>query len=426
MIKRLRRRFIIIMMALITIVLAVTFTSQIITSANDMKTSSLRNLDQGMPKEAPDLLLDVPPEKKDDFMIRPFDDHSPFSSVYITYTDDLQIIDIKNQSGDFSSEHAVEILESALKQDKTTGVLSAYELRYKIFNTDNPDHIIGFIDISYERSFIAQQIINYAIIGLASLGAFFIISLILSKIAVKPIASAWEKQQQFVADASHELKTPITIMLTNTSILLSEKNEVPGKARKWIVYIEQEAKQMRKLVEDLLFLARLDAVDQKQVFSPIDLSDVVSLSALPFEPLYFESGKTLESEITPKLSIYGDAVKIKQLVSILLDNALKFSLPDSEVKLALKKENDKAVLTVSNPCVPIEKEGLTKIFDRFYRMDSARTRGSNSYGLGLAIAKEIVELLGGRITVKSGSDDMLTFTVIFPLISPVKSKKSHA
>jgi signal transduction histidine kinase len=276
--------------------------------------------------------------------------------------------------------------------------------------------VIGFIDISYERNFIRQQVINYCLIGIASLIAFFIISLVLSKIAIKPVQTAWKKQQQFVADASHELKTPITVVLANTSILLSGSVKDTGEQKKWISYIELEARRMKKLVEDMLFLARVDSKEKEEVFTKISLSDAVLTSTLPFEAVMYEYHKTLKCDIGEGLYIKGDAGQIKQLVYILLDNANKYAKEDSEVKVSLKKEGAKAALSVNNSGEPIDSKDIGHIFDRFIRADKARTGGKNSYGLGLAIAKEIAEFHGGKISVESNIDEGTTFSIVLPLV----------
>ena len=420
MIKHLKRRFIIVMMSLISTVLIIIFAVQIISSAERMKSDSLRGLDLGV-----NHLITEPPmqeAEKPDIKDRSFNGPSPFSTVYISYSEEGTINTVYSINNDFDLEKAEVILAKALKQKNLIGTLPEFSLRYKAFQMDDGTSVMGFIDMSYELAFLRQQIYNFLLIGVLSLSAFFAISLLLSTIAVKPIAVAWNKQQQFIADASHELRTPITVLLANTSILLSEREGLTKKTKKWLTRIDEEAKQMKRLVEDLLFLARMDAGGRGEVLNTVDFSDIVQNSALAFDPVAFEHGKQIESNITPNLKILGDEGKIKQLTSILLDNALKFSVPQSSISVALKKENERAVLSIHNQSEPIDPETLEKLFDRFYKADNARTRESNSYGLGLAIAKEIVDMMNGAIFAEQHIETGITFTAYFPLIKSRQSK----
>ena len=253
MIKKLKRRFIFIMMALITFVMVTAFSTLIISSAAKMKTESLNDLNMDYSRAnalMEDNVFDKLPDKPSGGFIRPFDGYSHFSTFFVTVNDSGEIVEIDDFSRNLTHDTAKEAVEGALADGNQTGVISSMNLRYAVYGSENK--IIGFVDISYERSFISQQIIYYSFIGLGSLIAFFIVSLILSNIAVRPVDKAWKKQQQFVADASHELKTPITVMLANTSILLSEEGLDRKQAEKWIGNIDYEAKHMRKLVEDLL------------------------------------------------------------------------------------------------------------------------------------------------------------------------------
>lgn len=421
MIKHLRRRFIIIMMSLISTVLIIIFAVQIISSAEKMKSDSLRGLDLSIEHlmKAPPLDIVEKPDTKD----RSFNGPSPFSTVYISYNEDGMIDTVYTINNDFDLEKAEVILAKALKQKNLIGTLPEFSLRYKAFQMDDGTSVMGFIDISYELAFLRQQIYNFLLIGALSLSVFFAISLLLSNIAVKPIAVAWTKQQQFIADASHELRTPITVLLANTSILLSEREGLTQKTKKWVTRIDEEAKQMKRLVEDLLFLARMDAGGRGEVLNTVDFSDIVQNSALAFDPVAFEHGKQIEANITPDLKILGDEGKIKQLTSILLDNALKFSVPESTIGVTLKKENEKAVLSIHNQSEPIDPGTLEKLFDRFYKADNARTRENNSYGLGLAIAKEIVDMMNGKIHAEYQVEKGMTFTAYFPIIKSRQLKQ---
>ncbi len=420
MIRALRIRLIVITMLLASIVLAVTFTVQIVSSQNRMTSESLRSLDvqysrlvqSGHYNDSPNpVILNFNPRDK------PFDGDSAFSTFFVTIDSAGAIISIDDFSRELTDETAQSAVSLATDQDRQTGTISSLSLRFNSYDNGDGTNSIGFIDISFERNFIRQQLINYALIGLGSLVAFFLISLLLSAVAVRPVRKAWQQQQQFVADASHELKTPITVMLANTSILLSGKLKDRKDELKWITYIDHEARRMKKLVEDLLFLARSDAGKQVVLHDSIFLSDIISESTLLFEAVLFEAGRRLDAQIDEDIRISGDQGQIRQLIDILLDNAAKHALPDTIIRVRLYRENNKACLTVNNASDPIPEEDLAHIFDRFFRIDQARTRAQGSYGLGLAIASKIVDSHHGKISVESDSAHGITFKVSFPLSS---------
>jgi signal transduction histidine kinase len=387
-----------------------------------MKNDSFRNLEEDyyrmfaiVVKDRPPIIHSadaLPQDQQNPETFTPFNRHSPFSAFFVTIDESGTIITIDDLSNSITEDTAQEAVSMALSQNKIAGEINQLDLRYSTYKVDKENTTLGFVDISFEKDFISQQIINYCLIGLGSLLTFFFISQILSRMATKPIAKAWQQQQQFVADASHELKTPITVMLANTSILLSSKNEINSQDRKWISYIDLEAKQMKTLVENLLFLARTDSNETSNLYSSISLSDIIQESLLPFEAVIFESGKELQSEIDSNIFINGDSDQIKQLISILLDNAIKYTKGDTCIKVRLYQENKKAILTVNNPSEAINKEDINKIFNRFFRIDEARTRTNNSYGLGLSIAKEIVNSHNGEISLKNDNTSGTTVKVI--------------
>lgn len=417
-IKRLQRRFVFVMMAMVTVVLLIVFSALIISLSNRMREDSLHNLDKNRMHLQDDQPMDYradDPYKTDDTRDRPFGDKSPFSTFFVILDANNAVTSTVDFKNDFTEETITAAVNGALSQGKTAGDIQRLSLRYKVYATSTNQRAIGFIDISFEKNFLSKQILNYCFIGGGGLLAFFLVSLVLSAIAVRPVKKAWKQQQQFIADASHELKTPITVMLANTSILLSEQKQTKKEANRWISNIDVEAKHMKKLVEDLLFLARVDAKDKKKEHTALYLGNIVYESVLPFEALMFESDKKLDMDITQGIKAMGDAGQIKQLVAILLDNALKYSPKDTTVTVRLTKDNNKAMLSVNNQSEPIAKEDLPQIFDRFVRIDESRNRDQSSYGLGLAIAKEIVVAHKGRIHVDYGEKRGITFMITLPM-----------
>ena len=226
---------------------------------------------------------------------------------------------------------------------------------------------------------------------------------------------AWQQQRQFVADASHELKTPLTVILASTDIVLSHPSDLVSDQAKWLSNTREEARQMKGLVEDLLFLARSD--DARLAFRPMEtgLSQLVEGCLLPFEPVAFEAGVTLTAELSPGLTVQGDESQLRRLVRILLDNGVKYAGgPQPAVTVTLVRQQDKIRLTVHNTGDPIPPEHLPHLFERFYRADPSRDRAQGGYGLGLAIANSIVLSHRGRLTVTSTREAGTSFSVLLP------------
>ena len=217
-----------------------------------------------------------------------------------------------------------------------------------------------------------------------------------------PGGKAWQQQRQFVADASHELKTPLTVLLADADILLAHPEQTIDSQRKWVEYIQDEARRMKELVEDLLFLARNDsAAEKERKRQPVVLSDVCWNCMLSFEPVAFERGAQVNGDIDPEVRLLGDEGQLRRLVTILLDNACKYAGPAGVVTLRLGRSGERVTLTVHNTGEAISAEDQQHLFERFYRTDAARDRQKGGYGLGLSIVKEIIQAHGENIDVVS-------------------------
>ncbi len=272
----------------------------------------------------------------------------------------------------------------------------------------------AFAGLSWEQGAIRRQVLTAALVLGAALAGFFVVSLFLSRWLVKPVEESWKRQRQFVADASHELKTPITVLLADADILLSHPDDTVREQRLWVEHIQDEGLRMKGLVQDLLFLARGDAAGPERPQGRADLSEVCEECVMSFEPVAFEAGLTLESAVAPGVSVTGSGEDLRRLCAILLDNACKYGEEGGRVTVTLTM-GDKAVLTVHNTGQPIPAEAQPHLFERFYRADAARNREQGGYGLGLAIAASIVERRRGRITVQSAAGEGTAFTVTLPL-----------
>ena len=309
-----------------------------------------------------------------------------------------------------NSELLQEILLACVEHPENEGRLKEYGLRY--LRRDEGLYVrIVFADMSMETETLRKMVKSQLMIAFVALLPLLGVSILLSRWAVAPVEKAWKQQRQFLSDASHELKTPLTVILSNAELL--EASELDERPRRWTENIRAESGRMKTLVEEMLTLARADNAPPASVYGEVSLSEIALDCALSFEPVAFEAGKPLLYEIAPELKVSGDAEKLRRLVSILLDNALKYGADGGAVSLTLERLDRQAKLTVSNPGTPIPPETLSHIFERFYRGDASRGE-SSGFGLGLSIADAVVR--EHKAVIRAESDEMSTrFLVLFPL-----------
>lgn len=305
-----------------------------------------------------------------------------------------------------------ELIQTVYTADKLTGVVEKYELRYKVVPEIFSQRLI-FVDISGQRTALDSLIQSSLVVGALAMAAFFVISLLMSRWAVRPVEKAWAQQKQFVSDASHELKTPLTVIMSNAELLQSPDFDTESKNR-FTDSILLMTQQMRSLVDGMLELARADNGQVKKAFTTVDLSQELMDAVLPFEPLFYEKGLLLESNIQPDIRVQGSNRHLRQILEILLDNAAKYSAPGIVAIELQRQGRGHCLLTVSNPGEPIGQKDLKRIFERFYRADAARSR-DGSFGLGLSIADAIVKEHQGKIWAESNATGN-RFCVLLPMI----------
>lgn len=286
-------------------------------------------------------------------------------------------------------------------------------LRYKKVITLSGSKV-AFADRSIETSSFNDLLYTLIIIGTIIILVFFIIIIFLSKWALAPVKKSWEQQKQFLADASHELKTPLTIILTNLKILESHKSSTIQDELKWIENSNEEALRMKELIDSMLFLAKSEYSKTPQSYSKIDFSDILMRKVLAFESIAYENGLTIKDNIESNVFLEGDLVQLNQLISILLDNAYKYSKENTEIEISLSKDQKNIYLVVTNFGNPLSEDDLIYVFERFYRAEESRSREQGGYGLGLSIAKSIVDLHKGQIKAELYKDDGNSFKVILP------------
>lgn len=270
---------------------------------------------------------------------------------------------------------------------------------------------IVFLDVTAQLKIITNLIYTFSIVALVMLAVIYLTSRYFANRSIEPVREAFDKQKQFIADASHELKTPLAVINTNADVLLANSDETIRSQSKWLQHIKSETERMKTLTNDLLYLTQMDDARGLMIFVPFDLSEAVESVILTMEAVIFEKELSFTYDIEPRLTVTGSSEQIKQVVMILLDNAIKYTNPRGSIHLSLKKQHNHLLLRVTNTGEGIAPEHLDNIFDRFYRVDASRSRKHGGYGLGLAIAKSIVEQHKGKISVKSVPNEKTTFDV---------------
>lgn len=301
------------------------------------------------------------------------------------------------------------ILKDCLGQNQREGVVQAYHLRY--LRQDNGLYEkLAFADMSMEQAMLREMMGSYLVIGAAALLLLLGVAVLLSWWATRPVERAWRQQRQFLSDASHELKTPLTVILSNAEML--DAASLEDRPARWADNIRSEARRMKTLVEEMLTLARADSTAPAAVLGEVSLSEAAEDCALAFEPVAFEAGKSLEYRLAEDVRVLGDGEKLRRLASILLDNAIKYGAPGGAVSLTLESRERQAALTVSNPG-EIPAEQLPRLFERFYRADASRGEQSG-FGLGLSIAAAIAREHRGTLRAES-ADGVTRFVFTLPL-----------
>ena len=420
MIRKFKIRFIIITMTLVGIVSFVAFFSIGVANYRDIKTSVEDALMHAV--ESDPLGHDELPS------LGPGDDGArkggnkmagtriPIYSVTVYFGDLDHIIVNSSSTAQMDTETAAKVVAAALSSGKELGSLSEYGLYYRV-STSLTGYRVAFADTGVVSESIGKSALMLFGFWFILMLALFAITLFLSRYVARPVENAWKEQQRFIADASHELKTPLTIIMADATILAESPEKTIAEQRTWVEGISVEAGRMQQLTEDMLALAQADAgIDRSQLMSEMDLSSVVEMQVLQFDAVAFERGLIIESDVESDLHIIGDSLRIENMVKTLLENACKYSEKPGTIDVAMYRQKNSAVFTVHNGGKPIPPEDLPHLFDRFYRSDKARVHEGEtaSFGLGLSIAKSTVELHDGSIGVKS-DETGTTFTVELPL-----------
>lgn len=389
MLKKLRVKFVLINMGIVAAMLVIIFSLVFHFTKSDLDKQSYATLQS--------LCRSV---QQPGGMIRPGDDvQLPYFVVQISIHGD--VVASGNTYLNLSDEGLVqELIQTVYTADSASGYIEQYDLLYGKVHDLGHQKIV-FVDISSQNAALSSLVQVSVLIGVVSLVVFLGFSILLAGWAIRPVEKAWQQQRQFVSDASHELKTPLTVIMSNAELL--QDADCAGENRQqFIESILTMSRHMRALVEGLLELARADNGKVRSCFEKLNVDAVITDAVLQFEPVFYERGLLLESSIQPDIRCVGSRQHLHQLVDILLDNAAKYSAPGIVSVRLQRQGRSRCLLTVSNPGEPIPQEDLTRIFERFYRADQARSR-TGSFGLGLSIAKSIVQEHSGKIWAESNT-----------------------
>ena len=343
------------------------------------------------------------PEPVPEFTESPMFQLSTFYTVAVSYDGD--VLEIKNESPTVHTDDDLKAMaERIIKGDRTDG----RENNLAFYKADKD----GYTLVTFKDNTVinegAMTLFRYTLIfGGVALAVFFFLSMFLARKIVDPLEESYQKQKQFISDAGHELKTPVSVVSANAELLAREIGD-----NTWLRNIQYENERMGMLVGQLLELARTESVTPQT--ERIHLSRLVDGEALPFESVAFEGGLVLKTNIAANIDVVGNSTQLKQIVSILLDNAIRHSKEQGEVYLSLTKEHGFAKISVINKGDEIPEEQRARIFERFYRVDTARNGEGKHYGLGLAIAKAIAASHKGHIAVRC-FDGFVEFGVWLPL-----------
>ncbi len=411
MLKRLKRKFVVIVMVLVGAVLVAVLGSSYVSAARAQEAiiadSLSHTIHRGM-------------ESFPTFGEKPRGNDSQRSNNLLSLLVDVSVGGIVLQTSDapvvISSEALADVIMRVVVDGQTEGTDPETHLSWLATTLDEGGWRIAIVDTSTSEAMLRELAMHDVAIVLVALTVLLAITWWLADWALSPVEAAWEQQRRFVADASHELKTPLAVILANLQILKADPG-IGDDARPWVESTEEEAQHMKALVGDLLQLARSDesvagVAGGAMRHEDIDLSDLVESATLEFDAVAFERGCLLESEVEEGVHVTGDPEWMGRLVRILVDNACKYGAEGTTVTVRLARSGSKAALSVHNTGAPIDEEDLPHVFERFYRSDKARSReDEGGFGLGLAIAKGIVDAHGGTISVTSSERDGTTFSV---------------
>ena len=428
MLKGYRRRFVLLNMLLVGVALLLALiaqwaylyrssynelrsTMQMLVEPWDTPGARFQALGDGMPPEFAEMRGQEPPALPEAARTPRGRGGEGIASVF--YDASADEIFVLSRDNSLEEETLSAAVHEIAAQEKSFGLLSAYGLYY--YREGGAESCkIALANRGYLGAKVLRNSLMLLAAYVAAMVLIYFISRWLSKIAAKPMEDAVEMERQFVADISHDLKTPITVVLANNSILRENPEFDASEREQWIDSTDEAAKRMMKLVGEMLTLSSLEAQGRSVTLVPVSLSSAAEKAALQLESLAYERGVALETDVAEDVTVRATQEYAEKIVSGLLENALKYEPDGGRVDLTLTTAKKRAILTVRNHGSVIDEEDRAHIFERFYRGDKARSE-QGGFGLGLPIIKQETELIGASIEVESDASSGTAFTVFFEL-----------
>ena len=307
-----------------------------------------------------------------------------------------------------STSEAGDYATSLYDKGKTKGFIDQYKYLSVSTTNTNGDNMVLYIFINCSKELMTIRTYALASIGISIIGLLvvFVLVCFFSKTVTKPMAESYEKQKRFITDASHEIKTPLTIMDANTEVLEMMEGE-----NEWTECIRKQIARLTSLTEKLVFLSRMDEDSTRLEMLEFNISDAILDTAMPFETVAESKGKTLDISVAPDINYTGSETNIRQMVSLLLDNAIKYSSENGSIRLNFFTNGKLKILSVWNTVDEIETGKLDYLFERFYRIDKSRNSKTGGFGIGLSVVQAIVQAHNGKVSAKSEDGKSIEFTI---------------
>ena len=400
MIKKMRIAFVAITMGSLLVLLAAIFISTNVY----MENQSNKQIDDFLSGIA--LFDSAPPITPSLPATQPQKNHELIEGFSIKIDLDGHIIEILNARSKVTQSEAESYADIVIKKGEYSGKIDNYQflVQDKVYGK-----IIVFANQGIQNVMLNELKTFSVVIGGISFFLLFIIVVILSKLITKPIETAFEKQKKFIADSSHELKTPLSIISANADVLEMEIGE-----NRWLSQMKEQTIRMRNLIHKLLVLAKTEVVSTKAIFAEFNLSHVITNAVLPFDVLAFEKNKKIECNIAENIMYRGDEDSIKYMVEALMDNAVKYSKENSCISVRLLLKGTKRIIEIFNEGQGVSEDQKERLFEKFYRVDDSRSRDTGGYGIGLSIVKSIVDIHKGKIETESNPEESIVFRIILP------------
>lgn len=335
---------------------------------------------------------------------------APFETRYcsvLVHGDTADAVDVEHIAA-ITETKANQMAMQVVADNKESGYLGVY--KFGTVTHEDGSVLVVFVDCSSRFASSIELLQITLLIGGIAFVLMFVIVYLLSGLAVAPAARSIEKQKRFISDAGHELKTPLTVISANVDVL-----EMDGDKNEWTQSIRHQVRRMTDLVNNMLTLSRMEEGGAHEFYTDVDLSQCMQESVQTYSVVAMAKERQYDADIAPGIHMTGDRKALAQLSSILLDNAMKYSNAGGRIDVRLMTDDKWIRYEVRNTCEELPEGDLDRLFDRFYRADSSRSREKGGYGIGLSVAKAICENHGGTITARREEENGILFAVRFPV-----------